>query len=99
MKQSSFIESTFSDKNEFEQFVKKMSSIDVSDHRDAGEDEEGEEIVDRGGDGREARGYAAGGLKSGVVLCNLLNKIKPGSCPKPQNKKLPFVQRENIVTT
>ena len=97
MKQPSFIESTFSDKNEFEQFVKKMSSIDVSDHRDAGEDEEGEakswiEAVT----GEKLEGTLQEALKSGVVLCNLLNKIKPGSCPKPQNKKLPFVQRENI---
>ena len=35
-------------------------------------------------------------LKSGVALCNLLNKITPGCCPKPTNKKLPFMQMENI---
>ena len=35
-------------------------------------------------------------LKSGVVLCNLANKISPGCCPKPSTKKLPFMQMENI---
>ena len=37
-------------------------------------------------------------LKSGVVLVNLINAIKPGTCKPPQNKKLPFVQRENIAS-
>ena len=35
-------------------------------------------------------------LKSGVVLCNLLNKISPGCCKKPTMKKLPFMQMENV---
>ena len=37
-------------------------------------------------------------LKSGVVLVNLINAIKPGTCKPPQNKKMPFVQRENIAS-
>jgi hypothetical protein len=36
-------------------------------------------------------------LKSGVVLCTLANKIKPGSVPAINNSKMAFVQRENIV--
>jgi len=35
-------------------------------------------------------------LKSGVKLCRLMNKIKPGSCKKVKVSKMPFVQRENI---
>eukprot|EP01111_Echinosteliopsis_oligospora_P005320 TRINITY_DN185_c0_g1_i1.p1 TRINITY_DN185_c0_g1~~TRINITY_DN185_c0_g1_i1.p1 ORF type:complete len:198 (+),score=75.38 TRINITY_DN185_c0_g1_i1:70-663(+) len=35
------------------------------------------------------------GLKSGIVLCNLANALKPGST-KPQKAAAPFVQMENI---
>jgi len=35
-------------------------------------------------------------LKSGVVLCNLANKIKPGTVRKINNGKMPFIQMENI---
>lgn len=35
-------------------------------------------------------------LKSGVVLCNLANKILPGSAPAPKTSSMPFVQMENI---
>lgn len=35
-------------------------------------------------------------LKSGVVLCTLLNAISPGSVPKIQDVSMPFPQRENI---
>ncbi len=35
-------------------------------------------------------------LKSGVVLANLLNKLRPGSCPKPSTSSLAFAQMENI---
>jgi len=35
-------------------------------------------------------------LKSGVVLCQLVNAIKPGVCPKPSPAKMPFKQMENI---
>jgi len=35
-------------------------------------------------------------LKSGVVLCNLVNAIQPGIVARIQNGKMPFVQMENI---
>ena len=35
-------------------------------------------------------------LKSGVVLCNLANKIKPGCCSLPSMSSMPFKQMENI---
>ena len=35
-------------------------------------------------------------LKSGVVLCNLLNAISPGTVPAVQKSSMPFPQRENI---
>jgi hypothetical protein len=35
-------------------------------------------------------------LKSGVVLCTLLNAISPGTVPKIQKSSMPFPQRENI---
>eukprot|EP00339_Tiarina_fusa_P015969 CAMPEP_0117041766 /NCGR_PEP_ID=MMETSP0472-20121206/29138_1 /TAXON_ID=693140 ORGANISM="Tiarina fusus, Strain LIS" /NCGR_SAMPLE_ID=MMETSP0472 /ASSEMBLY_ACC=CAM_ASM_000603 /LENGTH=204 /DNA_ID=CAMNT_0004752847 /DNA_START=22 /DNA_END=637 /DNA_ORIENTATION=+ len=35
-------------------------------------------------------------LKSGVVLCNLANKISPGIVRKINNGKMPFIQMENI---
>eukprot|EP00033_Pygsuia_biforma_P000283 GCRY01000348.1.p1 GENE.GCRY01000348.1~~GCRY01000348.1.p1 ORF type:complete len:193 (+),score=36.16 GCRY01000348.1:86-664(+) len=35
-------------------------------------------------------------LKSGVVLCELINKIKPGSVKKINKMKMPFMQMENI---
>jgi hypothetical protein len=37
-------------------------------------------------------------LKSGVVLCELVNGIWPGSVPKINQGNMPFVQRENIVS-
>jgi len=36
-------------------------------------------------------------LKSGVVLCEMINKIKAKSVKKVKDSKMPFVQRENIV--
>jgi len=36
-------------------------------------------------------------LKSGERLCDLMNKIKPGSIKKINKGKAPFVQRENIA--
>jgi len=36
-------------------------------------------------------------LKSGVILCNLINIIKPKSVRKINKMKAPFMQRENIV--
>jgi len=36
-------------------------------------------------------------LKDGVVLCNLMNKLKPGSCVKPSTSKMPFKQMENVA--
>mgnify|MGYP002635946148 CR=1 FL=1 len=35
-------------------------------------------------------------LKNGVVLCQLVNSISPGICPKPSTAKMPFKQMENI---
>jgi len=35
-------------------------------------------------------------LKSGVVICNLLNKIKPGAVTSINTKSMPFAHRENI---
>ena len=35
-------------------------------------------------------------LKSGFVLCQLVNKIQPGVCPAPSGAKMPFKQMENI---
>jgi len=35
-------------------------------------------------------------LKSGVVLCNLVNAIKPGCCAKPSGMAAPFKQMENV---
>lgn len=35
-------------------------------------------------------------LKSGVVLCALLNAINPGTVPKTQKSTMPFPMRENI---
>jgi hypothetical protein len=36
------------------------------------------------------------GLKSGVILCELLNRLKPNTIKKINRGKMPFVQRENI---
>lgn len=38
----------------------------------------------------------ASSLKSGEVLCDLANKIKPNSIAKVNNSKMPFKQMENI---
>jgi len=35
-------------------------------------------------------------LKSGVVLCQLANAIKPGACKKPSTMSAPFKRMENI---
>jgi hypothetical protein len=46
----------------------------------------------------ESRGDASmhDWLKSGVVLCNLANKVKPGSVAKINSSAMPFKQMENI---
>jgi hypothetical protein len=36
-------------------------------------------------------------LKSGVVLCELVNKIKPGAVEKVSTSSMPFGQRENVT--
>lgn len=38
------------------------------------------------------------GLKDGVALCKAAQTISPGSCGKINMGKMPFVQRENIVS-
>mmetsp|Transcript_22499 Transcript_22499/g.89073 ORF Transcript_22499/g.89073 Transcript_22499/m.89073 type:complete len:247 (+) Transcript_22499:30-770(+) len=35
-------------------------------------------------------------LKSGVVLCNLINTLKPGTIKKVNKNRMPFMQMENI---
>merc|ERR1711920_660821 len=35
-------------------------------------------------------------LKSGVVLCQLVNRIRPGAVPKINEAGRPFKERENI---
>ena len=47
--------------------------------------------------GTQLEGTLQEALKSGVVLCNLLNKLKPGSVKPPSNKRLPFSMMENIA--
>ncbi|KAK3252307.1 hypothetical protein CYMTET_38395 [Cymbomonas tetramitiformis] len=42
-----------------------------------------------------AEAFAAA-LKSGVLLCSLLNGIKPGTVKKVNKQKMPFMQMENI---
>eukprot|EP00053_Salpingoeca_punica_P008004 m.72551 g.72551 ORF g.72551 m.72551 type:complete len:184 (+) comp14420_c1_seq17:53-604(+) len=37
-----------------------------------------------------------GDLKSGVIICEALNAIKPGSVPKISDSKMPFKMMENI---
>ncbi|KAL6077199.1 Calponin-2 [Balamuthia mandrillaris] len=36
------------------------------------------------------------GLKNGVILCTLANKIQPGIIPKINRNNMPFMQMENI---
>lgn len=35
-------------------------------------------------------------MRSGVVLCNLVNALRPGTIPKVSHSKMPFPIRENI---
>ena len=42
-------------------------------------------------------GSFADALKSGVVLCNLVNAVQPGACKAPTTKKMAFMQMENIA--
>ncbi|KAL3656347.1 hypothetical protein V7S43_018838 [Phytophthora oleae] len=37
-------------------------------------------------------------LKDGVMLCTLMNKIKPGLIPRIQTSSMPFKQMENVST-
>lgn len=48
-------------------------------------------------DGFERLGKMQESLKSGVVLCKLINIIKPDSIKKIYESNMPFKQRENIV--
>merc|ERR1712080_674265 len=46
--------------------------------------------------GSSVKGNFAEGLKSGVVLCQLLNKLKEGTIVSINESTQPFKQRENI---
>ena len=49
-------------------------------------------------DGAEMEGTLQEALHSGVVLCRLLNTLKPGTVKKPSRAKTPFMQMENIAS-
>jgi hypothetical protein len=38
------------------------------------------------------------GLKDGVTLCNLINKLRPGTIKKVNKSKMPFMMMENIAS-
>ena len=42
--------------------------------------------------GEHLAGTLQEALASGVVLCRLLNVLKPGAVKKPSTKKMPFMQ-------
>ena len=44
-----------------------------------------------------ARSSLQSELRSGVVLCELANAVKPGCCAKPSTMAMPFKQMENIA--
>ena len=46
--------------------------------------------------GRTLEGALHEALKTGVVLCEVANKVKSSICPPPSKSKLPFHQMENI---
>jgi len=46
--------------------------------------------------GTKLEGTTQEALKSGNILCELVNVIKPGSCPAPSKMSAPFKQMENI---
>mmetsp|Transcript_27250 Transcript_27250/g.83662 ORF Transcript_27250/g.83662 Transcript_27250/m.83662 type:complete len:302 (-) Transcript_27250:413-1318(-) len=46
--------------------------------------------------GRECEGTFDEWLRSGVVLCELVNKIRPGSVKKINKSSMPFMQMENV---
>ncbi|PRP77589.1 hypothetical protein PROFUN_00450 [Planoprotostelium fungivorum] len=46
--------------------------------------------------GEKLTGTFAASLKSGVTLCNLINKIKPNTIKKINKMSTPFMQMENI---
>ena len=35
-------------------------------------------------------------LNDGTILCNLINKVKPGSCKEPSTSANPYHQKKNI---
>eukprot|EP00698_Gefionella_okellyi_P022067 TRINITY_DN7262_c0_g1_i1.p1 TRINITY_DN7262_c0_g1~~TRINITY_DN7262_c0_g1_i1.p1 ORF type:complete len:151 (-),score=28.73 TRINITY_DN7262_c0_g1_i1:53-505(-) len=46
--------------------------------------------------GKKIEGSFAEGLKSGALLCEVINKIKPGTIKKINTMKAPFMMMENI---
>jgi hypothetical protein len=46
--------------------------------------------------GMAVEGDLGDALKSGVLLCEVVNKVKPGHIKKISKSKMPFPQRENI---
>ncbi|KAL6057581.1 calponin [Balamuthia mandrillaris] len=73
--------------------AKQASKLDPARMREAAE-----YIQDKTGTrvGYNSKDDFAEPLKSGVVLCNMINKIRPGIVSKINNGKMPFVQMENI---
>jgi len=56
---------------------------------------ETQELAGEIGDGSSQKSFAAP-LKDGVILCHLINVIKPGSVKKINASKMAFKQMENI---
>eukprot|EP00005_Dracoamoeba_jomungandri_P003028 CAMPEP_0174260498 /NCGR_PEP_ID=MMETSP0439-20130205/9766_1 /TAXON_ID=0 /ORGANISM="Stereomyxa ramosa, Strain Chinc5" /LENGTH=203 /DNA_ID=CAMNT_0015344751 /DNA_START=1 /DNA_END=612 /DNA_ORIENTATION=+ len=47
--------------------------------------------------GQNVSGDFHTGLKDGVLLCNLMNRLSPGSVKKINTGRMPFLQMENIA--
>jgi hypothetical protein len=47
--------------------------------------------------GQRLSGDFQSSLKDGVILCKLINKLKPGTIAKINTQRMPFMQMENIA--